>query len=152
MIPTTRTREYREGKISRRRTYKCLECKRKFQVDTLNPLPDIDKYCHDCKLSTVLYTFISKTTGKTYQTRCIDQELATLRAWKVDPALELNIGKNLFDAALGEFKDIGFSLVEPDNKTIELYFKDKLVHRYYQTRVSIMTFHNDCRNFLNTLR
>lgn len=47
--PTTRCREYREGRISRRRTYRCRQCPNKFQVDTLKPLPEYDRICPECK-------------------------------------------------------------------------------------------------------
>jgi len=54
--PTTSINDYngrtitirREAATSRRRTYKCRGCGRKFQVDTLDPLPDYLKYCPIC--------------------------------------------------------------------------------------------------------
>jgi transposase-like protein len=46
--PTTRCREYREGWLGRRRTYKCRTCGNKFQVDTLGPLPEKLRNCKDC--------------------------------------------------------------------------------------------------------
>ena len=49
MRPTTRSREYREGWIGRRRTYKCRECGLKFQVDTREPLPEKDRVCQVCR-------------------------------------------------------------------------------------------------------
>ena len=48
--PTTRSREYREGWIGRRRTYRCRNCSEKFQVDTSNPLPLKDRLCYACRL------------------------------------------------------------------------------------------------------
>lgn len=45
---TTRSREYREGKISRRRTYRCRKCGEKFQEDRLSPLPENERICPDC--------------------------------------------------------------------------------------------------------
>ena len=50
MRTTTRTREYREGRISRRRTYKCRECQVKFHVDTRDPLPEDQRVCPFCKV------------------------------------------------------------------------------------------------------
>jgi hypothetical protein len=44
----SRTREYREGWLGRRRTYKCRVCGTKFQVDTLNPLPENKRVCSSC--------------------------------------------------------------------------------------------------------
>ena len=46
--PTTRSRDYREGWLGRRRTYKCRTCGEKFQVDTLGPLTEKDRHCHAC--------------------------------------------------------------------------------------------------------
>lgn len=48
MKPTTRCREYREGTRSRRRNYKCRRCGEKFQVDTINPLPEKARICPGC--------------------------------------------------------------------------------------------------------
>ena len=91
MIPQTRSREYREGCIWRRRTYRCTECNRKFQVDTLNPLPKHDRACPDCKSSTYVYTFLSPR-GKKYYVRAPDAELATLRAWRISLRLTFKGG------------------------------------------------------------
>ena len=48
MNPTTRCREYREGTTSRRRNYRCRECRKKFQVDTFAPLPTRLRVCDVC--------------------------------------------------------------------------------------------------------
>ena len=47
--PTTRSREYRDGWLGRRRSYKCRACGAKFQVDTLRPLPENERICLICK-------------------------------------------------------------------------------------------------------
>lgn len=46
--PTTRSREYREAWKGRRRTYGCRGCGEKFQVDTLDPVPEKARYCSEC--------------------------------------------------------------------------------------------------------
>lgn len=86
MKQTTRTREYKEGWRGRRRTYHCTECNDKFQVDTLNPLPHIDKVCPVCRIITGVYTFVNNR-GKETLIRARDSELATLRAWSKNPNL-----------------------------------------------------------------
>ena len=50
MRPQTRSRIYREGRTSRRRTYTCRRkgCGRKFQVDTLKPIPERERICGHC--------------------------------------------------------------------------------------------------------
>lgn len=70
------------GRLGRRRTYPCTECKLKFQVETLNPLPEIERVCPECKKHTYVYTFINSKSGKEVQIRASDAELATLRAWE----------------------------------------------------------------------
>lgn len=83
-IPTTRSREFREGWRGRRRNYKCRECSATFQVDTLNPLPEIDRVCPACRERTYVYTFVNRKTGKEQQIRAADITLATLRAWDIN--------------------------------------------------------------------
>lgn len=91
MITNTRCREYREGWLGRRRMYRCSECHNKFQVDTLNPLPQIEHVCLDCRKRTNVYTFTNKRTGKDMQIRASDAELATLRAWEISHNLTFKI-------------------------------------------------------------
>ena len=59
--------------------------------------------------------------------------------------------KNLMDEALGEFKDFGFSVQEPDDHFTDLYFKDKRIARYYQEKVTIDIIRDDCRNYLKNI-
>lgn len=89
--PTTRNREYREGWLGRRRTYQCRECGIKFQTDILNPLPEIDRVCPDCRKRTMVFTFVNKNTGKEKQVRAGDVELATLKAWKINCNLTFKV-------------------------------------------------------------
>jgi len=64
------------------------------------------------------------------------------------------VGKqSVLDEALGEFKDFGFSLVEPDDHLLELWFKDKRIAVYNQTawtdkRPMIEIIREGCKNFL----
>jgi len=51
MKTQTRCREYQEGWTGRRRTYKCRECSKKFQVDTKESLPEVRRICPECKQS-----------------------------------------------------------------------------------------------------
>ncbi len=59
--------------------------------------------------------------------------------------------QSVLDEALGEFKDYGFSLVEPDDHVTELYFKDKKIATYNQTKLTELILHEGCRNFLKSL-
>lgn len=84
MINTSRSRQKMEGWIGRRRTYRCRQCNLKFQVDTLNPLPIKDRICPECK--DYAYLFVDKD-GREVEVRANSAELATLRAWKINPEL-----------------------------------------------------------------
>ena len=59
--------------------------------------------------------------------------------------------QSVLDAALGKFKDYGFSLVEPDDHFLELYFKDKKIATYYQGAVTIKIIREGCQNFLKSI-
>lgn len=91
MLDKSCCREKTEGWKGRRRTYKCRECGNKFQVDTLNPLPEKDKLCPTCKPRTHIYTFVNPITGRTVPIRATDAELATVRAWRLNPNLTFQI-------------------------------------------------------------
>lgn len=80
MINTSRSREKLEGWRGRRRTYICRVCRNKFQVDTLEPLKV--RICPNCKG----YQFVN-SKGDIIKVDAPDAELATLRAWKIDPTL-----------------------------------------------------------------
>ena len=45
----SQSREKVEGWLGRRRTYRCRQCRQKFQVDRLNPLPEKDRICEICR-------------------------------------------------------------------------------------------------------
>ena len=56
--------------------------------------------------------------------------------------------QSVLNEALGEFKDCGFELEEPDDHILELWFKDKRIAIYNQTKVTIEIIHEGCRNYL----
>ncbi len=86
MQNTSHCREKAEGWRGRRRNYKCRECGVKFQDDVLKPLPEIDRVCFNCRMHTIVYTFVNPTTGQEMTLRAPDVELANLRAWKINPS------------------------------------------------------------------
>ena len=49
---------------------------------------------------------------------------------------------------LGELKDYGFKLVEPDDHVTQLFFKDKLLGVYNQNKVTAEIIERDCWNFI----
>ena len=56
--------------------------------------------------------------------------------------------QSILNEALGEYADYGFSLEEPDDHVLELWFKDKRVAVYYQTTATFDIIKQGCRNFL----
>jgi len=91
MINTSRCREKIEGWRGRRRTYICLACGDKFQVDTLESLPKGEKLCSHCQDNTYPYMFTDKETGIDKEIRASSAEFATLRAWNINPKLTFKI-------------------------------------------------------------
>ena len=87
---TTSSREYTEGWKGRRRSYHCTECNEKFQVDTLNSLPVIDRVCRLCKLLTSIYVFVDKK-GKEFLIRGPNFEHATLKAMGKNNTLKFKV-------------------------------------------------------------
>lgn len=59
--------------------------------------------------------------------------------------------EDMLNASLGEFKDLGFSLREPDTHIAELYYKEKCIARYNQSRLNISVLHEGCRNYLKNI-
>lgn len=57
----------------------------------------------------------------------------------------------LTDKVLGELGDYGFSLVESADHTLELYFKDKRLAVYNQTKVTSEIIREGCKNYLKAL-
>lgn len=61
--------------------------------------------------------------------------------------------QSLHNAALGEYADYGFSLREDGDHILELSFKDKVIARLNQTKVTIPIIQEGCHNYLaNILR
>ncbi len=52
---------------------------------------------------------------------------------------------------LGEYTEYGFSIKEPNDHILELYFKDKLIGSYYQTKVTREIIREGCKNYLVNL-
>jgi len=59
--------------------------------------------------------------------------------------------QSVSDEALGEFKDYGFELVEPDDHVLELWFKDKRLAVYYQTTATFKIIQEGCENYLKSI-
>ncbi len=87
----SRCREKMEGSLGRRRTYTCRECNARFQEDRLSPLPVLDRVCPMCRINTNVYTFTNQGVGKDSQVRASNVEIATLRAWEINPNLTFKI-------------------------------------------------------------
>ena len=58
--------------------------------------------------------------------------------------------QSLLDASLGEYAEQGFSLVEPDDDSLELYFKDHRI-AVFNKNVTIPIIQEGCRNYLNSI-
>lgn len=89
----SRSRCAREGGwLGRRRTYRCRQCGQKFKVDTPHALPEGARLCSTCRpIGEYPFKFVDKTTGKKQVVFAGDAELATLRAWKINPNLTFDV-------------------------------------------------------------
>jgi len=56
--------------------------------------------------------------------------------------------QSVLDEALGEFKDYGFRLEQLNDDELILYFKDKMIARYYQITATFKIIQEGCHNFL----
>ncbi len=90
MYDTSRCREKTEGWLGRRRTYCCRECHLAFRVDTLDPLPEEKRICHQCKDGSP-YTFTDKLNGEDIVVKGTDVIFATLRAHNINPHLTFKV-------------------------------------------------------------
>jgi len=59
--------------------------------------------------------------------------------------------QSVLDEALGEYKDFGFQLVEPDDHLLELWFKDKRIAVYNQTKATFDIIREGCKNYLASI-
>ncbi len=53
--------------------------------------------------------------------------------------------QSVWDEALGGYAQQGFRLVEPDDHLVELWFKNKKVATYNQTKATIQIIREDCK-------
>ena len=56
--------------------------------------------------------------------------------------------QSIWDEALGEYAQQGFSLVEPDDHLLELWFKDTKVATYNQAKATIEIIREGCKSHL----
>ena len=59
--------------------------------------------------------------------------------------------QSVLNEALGEYTDYGFSLIETDDHITELYFKDKRIARFNQTKVTFEVIQKGCKNYLASI-
>lgn len=59
--------------------------------------------------------------------------------------------QSVWDEALGEYKDYGFSIVDKGN-VVGLYFKDKKIATLYSDKLTIDVLRDGCKNYLVNTR
>ena len=59
--------------------------------------------------------------------------------------------QSVLDEILGEFKDYGFSLTEPDDHLLELWFKDNRIAVYNREKATIEIIRVGCKNYLTNI-
>ena len=59
--------------------------------------------------------------------------------------------KTIWDEAIEDYKDYGFSINMPDDFLLELYFKDKLIATFYRDKVTPNILIDGCKNYLKSL-
>ena len=59
--------------------------------------------------------------------------------------------QSVLDEALGELKDYGFRLEEPDDHVLFLFFKDKRIAIYNQSKATIPHIREGCKNYLKSI-
>lgn len=60
--------------------------------------------------------------------------------------------QSILNAALGDYRSVGFRLVEPDDHILELYYLDELVGSFNQSRATIPVIRAACRECMEALR
>jgi len=59
--------------------------------------------------------------------------------------------QSIIDAALGDYQSKGFRLVETDDHNLTLYYHAEQVVIISQSRSTIQTIHEACREYLESL-
>jgi len=59
--------------------------------------------------------------------------------------------QSLLDAALGEFRDYGFKLVEDDDHFVEVHYNGKRIAVYNQKAATIPIIRAGCENYLKNI-
>ena len=59
--------------------------------------------------------------------------------------------QSILDEALGEYTQYGFSLVEPDDHLLELWFKDNRLAIYNQPKATPEIIQEGCKNYLDSI-
>ena len=59
--------------------------------------------------------------------------------------------QSIMDEALGDYIEYDFSLIEPDDHMLELYFKDELIATFSQNRVTFEIIRVSCANYLKSI-
>lgn len=60
--------------------------------------------------------------------------------------------QSVLNEALRMYGELGFKLVEQDDHLLELWFKDKRIAVYNQTKATIPIIREGCKNFLANLQ
>lgn len=59
--------------------------------------------------------------------------------------------KTVWDEAIDDYKDYGFSIEYPDTFLLELYFKDKRIATFYRDKVTPEVLREGCKNYLKSI-
>jgi len=59
--------------------------------------------------------------------------------------------KTIWDDAIEDYKDYGFNIELPDNELLALYFKDKLVAKLWQSKVTVPFIRQCCESYLKSI-
>jgi len=62
----------------------------------------------------------------------------------------MKIPQDVLDATLGKYRELGFTLTEPDDHTVELWCKDELLDRFTYF-VPVLAIRNRCDEYLKDL-
>jgi len=59
--------------------------------------------------------------------------------------------QSVLNAVLGEYRSMGFRLIEDGDHFLELYYQDGLLDVYNQARTPIIVIQNACKTYLRVL-